>query len=143
MKDDDALARLIHARAQSQNLLFQTWAIVPVRASVCVIMNWLDILYPWVTCKWSKIRKNKIILFYSFLIFTFTFSLFVVQKVMYVFFNFSFILLQVPLWSFVFPFKVHRHKPRELLMLLSHTMCDTLTLDQWACGLLQGLATLG
>ena len=22
-------------------------------------------------------------------------------------------------------------------------MCDTLTLDQWACGLLQGLATLG
>ena len=29
------------------------------------------------------------------------------------------------------------------ISLLGLGMCDTLTLDQWACGLLQGLATLG
>ena len=156
-----------------KNLLLQTWAAVPVRASVCVIMNWIDLLlYPWVTCKWAKIRKNKKIFFYSFLIFTFTFSLSVAQKVLYVILTFTkvlmvFWLLHVVLflvvqkvliyfllslvvlylWSkspcvfltfdfslfpsalvvitygLLIPFKVHHHKPIELLMLLSHTMC--------------------
>ena len=41
---------------------------------VCVIMRRLDLLLqPLVTCKWTKIRKDKIIIFYSFPNFTFTF----------------------------------------------------------------------
>ena len=53
---------------------------------VCVIMKWIDLLlYPWVTYKKTKIRKNKIIIFYSFLILTFSFSLLVVQRSLCIF----------------------------------------------------------
>ena len=135
-----------------------------VRASVYNEMDWSSYIL-WVTCKWTKIRKNKISLFYYFLIFTFTFNLPRVQRSLCVFYFYpwskiSLCIFDFYLWSkspyvfftfacgpkvlmyFLFlllaffkchcgqhgllsPFKVHHYKPRELLMLLSHTLCDT------------------
>ena len=96
---------------------------------VCVIMKWIDLLlYPWVTCKKTKIRKNKIILFYSFLIFTFTFSLSVVQKSFMYFWLLpkSLCIFYFYLWSFFLWSK-------STYVFLSFTCASFLVVQKYLC----------